>query len=166
MVMRARLKEANGTADNQVTMIFPQQGPAPLRPAQLVAMMNHWLDTVAADASNASAAVKVARDKPGDVVDACYTQQGERIVESQTWDGKGRCNELYPAHADPHIAAGAPLTDEVLKCQLKPIVATDYTPALTADQMTRMKAAFPQGVCDYSKPGVAQQHVEGTWRRY
>src|SRR5215469_5029921 len=166
MVMRARLKEANGTADNQVTMIFPQQGPAPLRPAQLIAMMNHWLDNVAADASNASAAVKVARDKPGDVVDACYTQQGERIVESQTWDGKGRCNELYPAHADPHIAAGAPLTDEVLKCQLKPIVATDYTPALTADQMTRMKAAFPQGVCDYSKPGVAQQHVEGTWRRY
>ena len=166
MVTRARLKEANGNADNQVTMIFPQQGPAPLRTGQLVAMMNHWLDNVAADTSNASPAVKVARDKPGDVVDACYNEQGDRIVEPQTWDGKGRCNELYPAHADPRIAAGAPLTDEVLKCQLKPIVATDYTPAFTADQMTRMKAAFPQGVCDYSKPGVAQQHVEGSWRRY
>ena len=166
MVTRARLKEANGNADNQVTMIFPQQGPAPLRPGQLMAMMNHWLDNIAADSSNASTAVKVARDKPGDVVDACYTEQGERIVEPQTWDGKGRCNELYPAHADPRIAAGAPLTDDVLKCQLKPIVAADYTPALTADQMARMKAAFPQGVCDYSKPGVAQQHVEGSWRRY
>lgn len=166
MVTRARLKEANGTADNQVTMIFPQQGPAPLRTGQLVAMMNHWLDNVAADTANGSMAVKVARDKPGDVVDACYTEQGERIVEPQTWDGKGRCNELYPAHADPRIAAGAPLTDEVLKCQLKPISAADYTPALTPDQMAKMKAAFPQGVCDYTKPGYGQQHVEGAWHKY
>jgi len=166
MVTRARLKEANGTADNQVTMIFPQEGPAPLRPGQLADMMNHWLDNIAADTSNASMAVKVAHDKPSDVVDACYTQQGEKIVEPQTWDGKGRCNELYPAHADPRIAAGSPLTDEVLKCQLKPISAADYTPALGPDQMARMKAAFPQGVCDYTKPGYAQQHTEGTWHRY
>lgn len=166
MVTRARLKEANGTADNQVTMIFPQQGPAPLRAGQLADMMNHWLDNIAADTSNSSMAVKVAHDKPSDVVDACYTQEGERIVEPQTWEGKGRCNELYPAHADPRIAAGSPLTDEVLKCQLKPISATDYTPALTPDQMAKMKAAFPQGVCDYTKPGYAQQHVEGTWHKY
>ena len=94
------------------------------------------------------------------------TAQGEKIVEPLTWDGKSRCNQLYPAHADPRIASGAPLTDEILKCQLKPISAADYTPALTPAQMAKMKTAFPQGVCDYTKPGVAQQHVESTWRKY
>jgi len=166
MVIRARLKEANGTADNQVTMMFPQEGPPPLRAGQLLSMMNQWLDNVGADTSSASVAAKVVRDKPADVVDACWTEQGERIVEPQTWDGKGRCNQLYPAHADPRIVAGSPLTDEVLKCQLKPIVASDYAQPLTREELAKLKTVFPQGVCDYARPGVAQQHVEGSWRRY
>jgi len=106
------------------------------------------------------------RDKPADLADACWTEQGEKIVEPQTYDGTGRCNQLYPAHADPRIVAGSPLTDEVLKCQLKPISAADYTQPLTPDQMAKLKATFPQGVCDYTRPGIAQQHVDGTWRRY
>lgn len=166
MVMRARLKEANGSADNQVTLMFPPEGPAPLRPGQLLSMMNRWLDNIAADTSSASAAAKVVHDKPADLADACWTEQGEKIVEPQTYDGPGRCNQLYPAHADPRIVAGSPLTDEVLKCQLKPISASDYTQPVTPEQMARLKSTFPQGVCDYTRPGVAQQHVEGAWRRY
>jgi hypothetical protein len=166
MVTRARLKAANGTADNQVTLMFPPSGTAPLRPGELLAMMNEWLDNIAKDSSNASAASKVAHDKPAGLADACWTAEGEKIVEPLTFDGKGRCNQLYPAHSDAHIVAGAPLTDDVLKCALKPVSAKDYNQMLAPDQIAQLKTVFPQGVCDYSRPGIAQQRVEGTWHRY
>jgi hypothetical protein len=166
MVTRARLKASNGSADNQVALMFPPTGPAPLRPGELLAIMNQWVDNIAQDTSNSSPALKVVRDKPSGLADACWTAAGEKIVEPLTFDGTGRCNQLYPAHSDPRMVAGAPLTDDVLKCTLKPVTASDYSQVLTGDQMTRLKAAFPQGVCDYSRPGVAQQRVEGTWHRY
>jgi hypothetical protein len=166
MVIRARLKAANGSADNMVTLMFPPSGTPPLRASDLVASMNQWLDNIASDTSKLSAAVKVARDKPSGLTDACWTSEGEKIVEPLTFDGKGRCNGLYPAHSDPHIVAGAPLTDDVLKCTLKPVDAKDYSVALTADQIAKLKTTFPQGVCDYKRPGVAQQRVDGTWHRY
>ena len=37
---------------------------------------------------------------------------------------------------------------------------------LTPDQLARLKAAFPHGVCDYSRPGIEQQKAHATWRRY
>ncbi|MBZ5607118.1 MAG: DUF6351 family protein [Acidobacteriia bacterium] len=166
MVTRARLKEANGSSDNQATLMFPPSGPAPQRPGELLELMNQWLDHIGADTSSSTTAAKVAHDKPADLADACWTEQGEKITEPLTYDGKGRCNQLYPAHADARIVAGSPLTDEVLKCELKPVTAKDYTQPLTPDQMARLKAAFPQGVCDYTRPGVSQQRVEGAWRRY
>ena len=165
MVTRARLKAANGTADNQVTLMFPPTG-TPVRPGEQLASMNEWLDNIAKDTSNASAASKVAHDKPAGLADACWTAEGEKIVEPLTFDGKGRCNQLYPAHADPHIAAGAPLSDDILKCALKPVSAKDYSQPLTPDQLAQIKGAFPQGVCDYTRPGIAQQRVDGVWHRY
>jgi uncharacterized tannase-like protein DUF6351 len=165
MVTRARLKASNGTADNQVTLMFPPTG-TPVRPGELLAGMNEWLDNIAKDTSNASAASKVAHDKPAGLADACWTAEGEKIVEPLTFDGKGRCNQLYPAHSDPHIAAGAPLTDDILKCALKPVSAKDYSQPLTPDQIAQIKTVFPQGVCDYSRPGIAQQRVDGAWHRY
>jgi hypothetical protein len=166
MVTRARLKETNGNADNQVTLMFPPGGTAPLRAGEMVGLMNQWLDNVDHDTSKASAASKVVHDKPAGLVDACWTAEGEKIVEPQTFDGKGRCNQLYPAHSDPRMVAGAPLTDEILKCTLKPVSAADYAQSLTADQMARLKSTFAQGVCDYKRPGVSQQKVDGTWHKY
>ena len=166
MVTRARLKEANGSADNQVTLMFPPSGTAPLRAGELVGQMNTWLDNIDHDTSKASVASKVVHDKPAGLADACWTAEGEKIVEPLSFDGKSRCNQLYPAHSDPHMVAGAQLTDEALKCSLKSVSAKDYTQALTADQLARLKTTFPQGVCDFTKPGVSQQKVDGTWHRY
>jgi hypothetical protein len=54
--------------------------------------------------------------------------------------------------------AGGPLEENILKCQLKPLSASDYAPAVfTAAQLARLNAAFPGGVCDWSKAGVGQQ---------
>ena len=33
----------------------------------------------------------------------------------------------------------------------------------TAAEQRRLKAIFPQGVCDYSEPGVKQVPLDGTW---
>jgi hypothetical protein len=166
MVIRARLTEANGTAANQVTLMFPPSGPAPLKPGDLATLMNQWLDNIAADTSHDSPQVKVAHDKPAGLADACWTPEGEKVVEPFSWKGKGRCNDLYPAHADSRIVSGAPLTDEVLKCQVRPFNASDYSHPLTPEQTVRLKAVFSTGVCDYAKPGVSQQKVDGTWHRY
>ena len=166
MVTRARLVESNGSSANQVTLMFPPTGPAPLRLSDLVTQMNSWLDNIAQDSSHDSAQVKVARDKPTGLTDACWTQDGQKIEETLSWNGKGHCNEIYPAHADARIASGAPLTDEILKCQVRSFNASDYTHPLTPEQVARLKGVFPQGVSDYTKPGVAQQKVDGGWHRY
>ncbi len=56
-----------------------------------------------------------------------------------------------------HRPCGA-LAENVLKCQLKPLNTAEYLPAtFTAEQLTRPYGAFPDGVCDWTKPGVGQQ---------
>ena len=58
--------------------------------------------------------------------------------------------------------AGGPLSADVLKCQLKPVDAKDYKMPLSHDERTRLAAIFPEGVCDFSRPGVNQVPVV-TW---
>ena len=70
-----------------------------------------------------------------------------------------RCSELFPVYSNPRHEAGGPLAANVLKCQLKPVDAKDYRTAFSAAETARLKALFPQGVCDWSKPGVNQQPV-------
>jgi hypothetical protein len=43
---------------------------------------------------------------------------------------------------------------------------TDYTGTLTATQQTRLNALYPAGVCDWSKTGVEQQALRGTWLKF
>jgi hypothetical protein len=40
-----------------------------------------------------------------------------------------------------------------------------YPTTFTAEQWTRLKQAFPDGVCDFSKPGISQQK-NLPWRTY
>ena len=167
-VTRARLKAANGNADNHVILIIGNTTPGglPARTKEAVRQMDRWLDNIAKDTSTDAPAAKVSRNKPADLVDACWTADGRKIAEPAVYDGTGRCNQLYPTHADPRIAAGEPLTDDILKCALKPVSAKDYARPLTAAQMTRLQGIFPRGVCDYSRPGVGQQLIEITWQRF
>ena len=60
----------------------------------------------------------------------------------------------------PRQVAGGPQTENILKCQLKPLVSSDYTGiTFTAGQQARLNAVFPGGVCDWTKPGVGQQEA-------
>lgn len=170
---RARLTAANGAASNQIMFTMPTAGilytdltslksPLTLHSAEALPVMDRWLDNIAHDPSNAPAAQKTARNKPSDLVDVCWTPSGEKIPDGPS----GRCRELYPLHGDPRIAAGAPLANDIIKCALKPVNAKDYAQPLTAGQLAKLKTIFPEGVCDYSRPGVGQQPVKELWRKY
>ncbi len=80
--------------------------------------------------------------------------------------GTGGYNTLYPMHWEPRLVAGAPLTNDVIKCQLKAIKMTDYKVAFSAEQQARLKRIFPQGVCDFTKPSVGYVKFGGPWQRY
>jgi Tannase-like family of unknown function (DUF6351) len=171
---RARLSAANGTAKNQVILMAPAtelesallDSKSPYRQitVKAVLQMDQWLDAISRDGSAASPSEKIVKNKPADLVDACWSGAGEKIAEPGTFESTGRCAQLYPIHADPRIAAGAPLADDVLKCALKPLSVRDYGQRLSAAQTSRLRVVFPQGVCDWSRQGVGQQVTHATWR--
>jgi len=51
----------------------------------------------------------------------------------------------------------------VFKCALKPVDMADYKIAPTTERLAQLKQVFPDGVCDYNKPGVEQARLAGTW---
>src|SRR5215467_6303465 len=160
--IRQRLINANGNADNQV--IVGDLAPSEL----LLDQMGAWLTAVVADTSNRSRAEKVVADKPADVVDACWTTAGVKIVAPQVLfdpTGTNPCNTLFPRGVPPEFVAGAPIQLNVIKCQLKPIDMNDYKVAFTSEQLARLGTIFPDGVCDWSKKGVKQVN-QVTWASY
>jgi hypothetical protein len=170
--IRARLEKTNGRSDNQVIWIGPSRVRGETQPttrsnlsALSIDTMNKWLDAIAADPAPLSTD-KVVRLRPADAVDSCWNEAGERIAERATFDGKGKCNTLYPVNSEPRLAAGAPLTNDIAKCALQPIRAKDYKVKLTAAQKQRLTAIFPSGVCDFSKPGVGQVPLRGIYQNY
>ena len=96
------------------------------------------------------------------VIRSCWAN-GLKYEEEQTAFGPGACNTFYPAGTTPRMAAGGPLADDIAKCQLKPLNAADYGVSFTPEQWARLSAIFPEVVCDWTKPGVGQQPLAGTW---
>jgi hypothetical protein len=83
------------------------------------------------------------------------------------------CNAMYPASSYPRFDAGEPITGRTMQCTLKAVDAADYAgyaalnPSWTGAQrdadIAAIQAAFPGGVCDWSKPGLGEQAPIGTW---
>jgi hypothetical protein len=69
------------------------------------------------------------------------------------------------AYGTPRQGADGPLSEDVMKCQLKPMRREDYPVTFTDAQWQQLQSAFPGGVCDYSKPGVSQ-HGAVPWLTY
>ncbi|HYS11137.1 MAG TPA: DUF6351 family protein [Myxococcales bacterium] len=161
---RQRLINTNGTAANHVNMVCSNVGTGAGRldliEVMAIRLVDQWVENVVNDPRPGSAPQKVARNKPAGLVDACFTVTGERITDPAT------CARMYPAHGNPRLAAGEPLAQDVLKCKLKKVDARSYARALTASQLARLKSAFPEGVCDYSRAGVGQKPLADTWLSY
>lgn len=171
LTIRARLQRANGRSDNQVIWVGPAVDRAnPTRNiVDLAALsldtMNKWLDAIVADPAPLSTA-KVVLHKPVEAVDAYWDATGKKMVEVATFDGNGGYNQTYPHHSEPRLVAGAPLTNDIVKCQLKPINFAEYKVKFTDAQKARMATIFATGVCDFTKPGIGQGPIKGTYQRY
>ena len=164
--IRARLIAANGNADNQVVITTADSAnrlpgsPIAAAIGRVVDQMDQWIMAIKADTRPISQHDKVVANKPADLVDACYLSAGQKITSAEL------CAEVFPYHDHPRLIAGAPQTEDIIKCQLKPVDAADYSASLTEDQLSQIRDVFPEGVCDYSKPGVGQVAMAGTWLGY
>ncbi len=132
--------------------------------ADSIDLMNKWLDNMAADSAAASID-KVVRNKPAGANDACWDKSNKRIDEVASQDPAAKCNVIYPRFSTPRIVAGSPLVNDVLKCQLKPVNAADYSVTIAGADLARLQTIFPSGVCDWSKPGAGQEPLRGTYLR-
>lgn len=74
---------------------------------------------------------------------------------------------LLPVHRTPRMVAGDSMTTYANKCQLKPLNTSDYGNKVrfTDTQLQRLKAIFPDGVCDYTKAPVGFSQTE-AWLSY
>ena len=163
---RNRLLRTNGNAANEIHWWQPLT-TAPTgntsRPSAAIALkafnlMDQWLSAIAADNSALSHEAKVARNRPAAARDACTINDQE-----YDWTPGSICDMQFTYTGLTRMVAGGPDTDDVLKCQLKPLNRADYNVTFTDAQWTRLQQTFPQGVCDFSQPGVAQQPPTAPW---
>lgn len=163
--MLERLLKKNGTTDNVVRWTMPRAGTVNFMRMALLAH-DEWQENIAADRSGAPYAAKVIRNKPATLRNTCWDEAGMTHDHPFDLEDPGVCNTLYPVHADPRIAAGGPRAGDILKCSLKPVNAADYSVAFTASELAHLRTIFPQGVCDWSKPGVKQRPLRDSWLSY
>ncbi|GAB2986375.1 hypothetical protein GCM10017788_08450 [Amycolatopsis acidiphila] len=159
--MRQRLLDANGTAGNQV-IIENQVTDAAAASGYELDAMDRWLTAVDADHSPGSQAHKVLADRPRDLGDGCYLA-GQRVRAPLD---RGQCAAQYPVAGNPRTVAGEGIGTDVLKCRLEPLDFRDYPVTFTDAEKKQLRAAFPDGVCDYSKPSVGARKPAGTWLSY
>jgi hypothetical protein len=69
---------------------------------------------------------------------------------------------MFPTFAFPRYVAGGPLKANAYKCHLKRIDPRDYAVTFTPEEVARLQASFPGGVCDFSRRGVGYRPVV-TW---
>ena len=158
--IRERIARANGNADNHVMW----RGPVQAEKAWPVFVK--WVEATRRTPRLGAETARdiVIRTKPAEAVDGCWIVDADKkatfVSERQTFGSKpdSTCNEKYPSSAFTRLVAGGPIDANVLKCELKPIDAKDY-PSFSPADLQRLKAIFPGGTCDFSKPGVNQTRV-------
>ena len=157
--MRNRLLRDFGTAVNQVLWRgqAPIVGDTTFADAAVLAA-DQWVARFTADQRSIPLAQKIREDKPGTLADRCTDGVGQDLPFEV-------CDQTVAAYGTPRFAADEPKTDDVLKCQLKPLARQDYPVSFTDAQWAALKRAFPTGVCNYNVPGV-DQHGTTPWLTY
>jgi hypothetical protein len=160
MFTRFRLLRTNGNAANQVhwwensNVVNPVGNvsrPSPATALRSFNLMDQWLAAIEADRSSLPHERKVTRNKPAAARDACIVDGVE-----YDWTPGSVCAAKFTYTGLIRMTAGGPVTNDVLKCQLKPLSRLDYNVSLTDAQWARLQSTFASGVCDYSKRGVGQ----------
>ena len=163
--VRKRVTQKMGQSDNLVIW-FTDTRPGQPRASQsleALAVMDEWMANIRANPTRT-----IAQNKPARAVDACFDTQGSAIARGPgVWSGildnqpAGACTQAFPLYSTSRIVAGAPIEGGIYKCALKPVDAAvadgTYAPWVPgAAEIARLKAVFPDGVCDYSRPDQAR----------
>jgi hypothetical protein len=158
--IRERLDKGYGDHDNQVMWRFGRNGllPSAALQAEAFLTMDAWLTALKADGGRGSIEKKVRRNKPFTAYDFCLLSsdatQSNRITDAAACDA----DPFLKPSSSPRQVAGGPLSEDILKCRLKPLDPVDYAPvSFTPEQWARLRATFADGVCDWSKRGVLQR---------
>ena len=163
---RARLDASNGDHNNQVMWRFGTGLTPPLASGIMqnsLTVMDTWLSSLVATAPKAFLNDEHSHDqvvaaKPATAFDFCYLTSDTTFSNKVTNFATCDTDPKLKANTSPRQVAGGPIVENIMKCQLKPLVFTDYTGiTFTAGQQARLNTLFPNGVCDWSKPGVSQQ---------
>jgi hypothetical protein len=147
---RARLDATYGSHANQAIFSL-----APL-PSRTIDLADQWLDALDAYMGthpSVSRSEAIVRARPPGTQDQC------RVLVAGP---PGSFEEGILRQTSPRQAAGGPMSEDVMKCTLKDVDRSDYPP-LTDEEFAQIQAAFPEGVCDYSKPDVGAQPRTQTW---
>ena len=166
---RARIAKANGHADHHVMNVGGLWGYTEERPdlGGLFRGMDEWLMNLVRSDASGPRVERVVQAKPADVVDNCWDARGEgervNVRESLAFAGTGACGEMYPAYPTPRHVAGAPLTNDVVSCHLKPLDPTDYEVDFTGEEWAALETIFPDGVCEWSRGDAHSEGYQGTW---
>ena len=72
------------------------------------------------------------------------TTLGEAIAAQLHWRFQ-EGDDHHPRANVEKMSRGEPLTDDVMKCQLKPMVRDDYEDTFTDEQRQRLQQAIPCG---------------------
>lgn len=120
-------------------------------PAAVVGLLDEWLTT---------------GEQPEEAGDNCTDADGNTVRGRNIYTTPGPCRDDYPVFGDPRTAAGAPIVNDRLKCRTRPVDPGLYLVELTARQTARLRDIFPEGVCDWRKPGVGQVPLAATWINY
>ena len=155
---RQRMLNHDGDASNQVIWFTdaidgrPEFDQTPMA----FEVIDKWMRNIADNPRQG-----VAGNKPARAVDSCFDVEGNLIYSGEdAWSGilddaaGGPCTGNFPVYSTSRIVAGAPITGDVFKCELKPVSEAlhdgtygDWEP--TSAEIARIEAIFPTGVCDF-----------------
>lgn len=158
---RLRLQQANGHYENQVIWVAKRDFDPTI---QAFDLMDLWLLK-----SKEFPELNAAQSKPAQLQDTCFDDQGGVLAKGKdVWHGnwndvdygkkslkRGKCAEHYAIFSNSRIQAEGPWQGSVFKCYKIPfdqaIKQGMYGDIDLAEQLTSLRAIFPQGVCDYSQ---------------
>ena len=127
--------------------------------------MGQWLDALAKTPASGSAPDRLKRAKPAAAVDGCWDLEGD--AHRRTGDVRRagpmqrRC---FPSHKNPRLVAGAPLADDITEVRAEAHRRSRLQSRRSPpSELQTLNAIFPRGVCDYTKPGLNQAPLAGTY---
>ena len=149
---RARLDADAGSHANQVIWRYGS-GLLPTTAPQVAAVttfsfttMDTWLSSLLTSAPKATlnaerTQAQVVAAKPAAAVDFCYLTADANFTTKITDQATCDADTNLKVFTSPHQVAGGPQAENILKCQLKPVVFSDYTGiTFTAGQQARLNA--------------------------